>query len=353
VVRVKLVVVDRRVVENFMWCGKRMARWVSVGVISVLVPTVLQASGPAVGFESAEVGSGPALVESREVFSPGGEITRVDTPVDAEPRGKAGVLAPAEVSPMKKNGPSGERLDLVFVGDGYTRAELAQFARDAEAGLAAIMSTQPFGRSRTMVNAWRVDVVSPEPGVDNDPEPGILRDTALDVELYCTGAARLLCVNEDKARQYAAMAPEADQIIAVANSSTFGGAGGAVATYSGSNPTSPQIAIHELGHSLGGLADEYDYDGEGCYSDPAPEQPNISIYSEDEMRQRRTKWYKFLSKPTPDGGLIDTFEGAYYVTCGIYRPSDVSLMASLGSPEFNIPSRRALRAAVKRYAKPQ
>ncbi|MDA0632552.1 M64 family metallo-endopeptidase [Nonomuraea sp. MCN248] len=45
----------------------------------------------------------------------------------------------------------------------------------------------------------------------------------------------------------------------MANSGTYGGAGGAYATASGSNAISALISPHELGHSRGGLQDEYDH----------------------------------------------------------------------------------------------
>ena len=49
------------------------------------------------------------------------------------------------------------------------------------------------------------------------------------------------------------------QTLALANTYTYGGIGGTEATTSGGSPQGPLISLHELGHSLGQLADEYPY----------------------------------------------------------------------------------------------
>jgi hypothetical protein len=48
------------------------------------------------------------------------------------------------------------------------------------------------------------------------------------------------------------------QILALGNSNTYA-AGGTIATATGGNALSALISPHEIGHSLGGLQDEYDY----------------------------------------------------------------------------------------------
>ena len=202
--------------------------------------------------------------EWREVFSKNGSITPVRVP--AEPA--RGVLVcppsavvdppPAVVEPVQVTGPSSDRVDLVYVGDGYTSTDLASYSAQVQAQWQAITSIEPLLTYRAYFNVWQVNVVSAESGVDNDPF-GVARDTALDMSFWCNGLDRLLCVDTNKALAYAANAPEAEMVIALANSTTFGGAGyyGTLATLSGDNPAAAQIAVHELGHAFGGLADEY------------------------------------------------------------------------------------------------
>ncbi|MFG3099153.1 M64 family metallopeptidase [Streptomyces sp. NPDC048182] len=295
--------------------------------------------------------SGPGVrTEQREVFAPDGSIrtVRVPRPAQAAPDARAReAAAAAAVEPVEVNGPSGSKVDLVFVGDGYTSAQLDTYRSHVRSKVAELFAVEPFKSYRTMFNIWQVNVVSRESGVDDDPTPGVRRDTALDMNYYCGGTARLLCVNEAKAAQYAAQAPQADQVVALANSSTYGGAGGTAATAAGGNAQAGQIVVHELGHSLGGLADEYD--SPGRYQGSEPPEPNVSVYPQATMAAYRLKWYRWLGQPTPDGGTVGTYEGAKYAAQGIYRPSQNSIMRTLGR-EYNAPGREAMIAAFYRKA---
>lgn len=308
----------------------------------------LAVAAPAPAIAGSRPSSQPDRAEWQEVFSPDGTIKRVhvtrrvaDSPASSE------ALKAAEVIPVEVNGPSESRFDLVFVGDGYTSSQFGTYSAHVRGKFDEIMSLEPFKSHRKQFNAWQVNVPSPESGVDNDPTSGINRNTALDMGFWCAGIERLLCVNETKANQYAGQAPDVDQVLALGNSTMYGGAGGGVATASGGSAASGQIAIHELGHSIGQLADEYDYGGGDLYTGPEPGEINVSTYQRQTMQQKRAKWYQWLGQATPDGGVIDTYEGAGYYKRGIYRPSDNSIMRTLGR-EFNLPGREAMIAAFYR-----
>jgi hypothetical protein len=275
--------------------------------------------------------------EWKEVFSEDGSITRVFLRhrVPNEPAITTQALT---VTPIMVNGPSASKFDLVFVGDGYTSSQLTTYSSHVTSKFNEIMAIEPFKSHRTQFNAWRVDVISAQSGVDNDPTQGILKNTALDMYFWCGGIERLLCVNETKAIQAAANAPDVDQVMAIGNSTKYGGAGGTVATASGGNASSGQIAIHELGHSIGGLADEYDYADGSCYPFSEPTEPNVSRLTAAQMQAAGTKWAGYLGQATPDGGVIGTYQGARYYQFCIYRPSQDSIMRTLGR-QFNSVSR--------------
>jgi hypothetical protein len=56
------------------------------------------------------------------------------------------------------------------------------------------------------------------------------------------------------------------------NDTTYGGSGGAFAVLS-RHPLSIEIALHEIGHTLGLLADEYDYRPPACSNSFEPSKP--------------------------------------------------------------------------------
>jgi len=244
----------------------------------------------------------------------------VDGPVPQPP--------PAPFTTILNNGPTGNRVDIVIVGDGYTSSQLTTYATHARNVANNIFNEAPLSTYAGLFNIHRVDVTSPQSGVDADPTPDILRTTALDMHFNCGGTDRLLCVDTNKAQSYAVNAPQVDHIIALANSTKYGGAGYGgigVLTASGGNSSSLEIVRHEFGHSFAGLADEYG--GAGTYAGPEPSEQNVSILTEAQMAAQRTKWYRWLDLPQ-----VGTFLGGYYNDFGVYRPTSDSKMRSLGQP---------------------
>ena len=296
----------------------------------------------------------PATVtrfEVREVFSPDGTISQLRVPITRRPPAVSAGLALSRVTPLQRRGPVDTKFDIVLVGDGYTSAQSALFHRHARSKVAELFSVEPFRSYRDLFNVWLVDVVSRQSGVDNDPSLGVQRDTALGMGFWCGGTERLLCVNEEKAKEAAFAAPDFDQVLALANSTKYGGAGGGVATASGGNWKSGQVAIHELGHSIGGLADEYDSAYIGAVGVVEPEEPNATLFREEAMEAVVTKWHRWLGRPTPDGGVIGTYLGARYNPVLYYRPSENSIMRSLGRA-YNLIGREAMVLGFYKAADP-
>lgn len=267
----------------------------------------------------------------REVFSPDGTITKMYLPREqtATQLAPADVVAQADVVTIQYSGLSSERFDMVFIGDGYTAAEMDTLRKHAQAKWDEIAASAPWNKYKSFINVWLVNVISNESGVDNDPSLGVNRDTALDMYLWCNNIERLLCLNAAKAQQYANQAPGVDAIVAVGNTAKYGGAGYRdLSTVSGANVLSGQIALHELGHSVGGLADEY-YTPGTTYSGGELLAPNATTDSTGQ------KWASYLGRSTPDGGVIGAYQGGEQYEYGIYRPSQDSLMRSLNKP-FNL-----------------
>jgi hypothetical protein len=128
------------------------------------------------------------------------------------------------------------------------------------------------------------------------------------------------------------LVPEVDLVVLLLNDGAYGGAGGVVPMVS-ANAQSIQILVHELGHSFANLADEY--------TDPFPDyppgddEPNVDF----DATFADIKWNVWIDGgtplPTPLAAATDAYhpvgayEGARYLTTGIYRPAPHCLMQSL------------------------
>ena len=253
--------------------------------------------------------------------------------------GELRAVVASPVTTLLSSGPPANRIDLVFVGDGYTAAQLGTYANDVDAVWPVFLSEPPISDYASFFNIHRVDVTSLESGVDNDPTQGILRTTALDMGYWCSGIQRLLCVNVSKANSQASSAPGRDSVLALANSGTYGGAGyNDLGTLAGHNGAAIEIALHEFGHSFAQLADEYDYGGPANYPYPDPSEQNVSIYDGGELTALKKKWFRWLDLPH-----VDSFEGADYSRFGIYRPTVDSKMRNLWRPFEEVNTERIVR----------
>lgn len=248
-----------------------------------------------------------------------------------------------------------KRLDMVFVGDGYQSAQLGSYATHVANIVASFFAIEPYLTYREYFSVHRVDVVSADSGVDNDPTQGIVRNTALNMGYWCSGVERLLCVDVGLAYSYAANAPQANLVAAIANSTKYGGAGypsNDLGTGAGNNAAAVDIMQHEFGHALGDLADEYDYGGPATWTGGEVGMPNASIHPSTQMASLQTKWHRWLGVNLPGfDGLVSTYQGANYSVNGIYRPTNNSMMRALARP-FNLPSAEALIAEIYRFTDP-
>lgn len=256
-------------------------------------------------------------------------------------------LALREALDQNYRGDLPNRIDVVFVGDGYTAAQQGLFQSDVDGIVAGMFAYEPFITYAPFFRVHAVEVVSNESGVDNDPVQGISRDTALDMLFWCGGTERALCVGVNQALTAArqGVSTDVDQVVAIANTTKYGGVGypsSDLCTSSGRNGAATDIVIHELGHSLGNLADEYDYGGSSHYSGPELGPANVTIYNQAQMAAQQRKWFRWLGENLPQfDGLVAAFEGGNYSETGVFRPSNNSMMRSLGR-RFNMPGAEAL-----------
>jgi len=109
----------------------------------------------------------------------------------------SGSLMAEPVTLVVENGPSENRVDIVFVGDGYTAAEQPEFVTDVERAVAYYFEFEPYKDYASYFNVRAIELNSNESGADH-PSENIERDTALDATYDCAGIERLICVNVGK-----------------------------------------------------------------------------------------------------------------------------------------------------------
>ena len=248
----------------------------------------------------------------------------------------AAATARAEpVTTILASGPSANRVDISFLGDGYTAAEQSKYATDVQTFMNQFLAEEPFSAYRGYFNVHRVDVVSQESGADKSPE-GVFRNTALGAFYYCGNIERLICVDNGLVNGVLTRslgATQRDLIVILVNDSKYGGSGGQWAVAS-THVDSAEIARHEFGHSFGLLTDEYVDTSRPCNTSVEPFAANATI----QTIRAQIKWTSWIAAGTPlpttstTMGVPGLYAGVDSCAAGMYRPTYDSKMRSLYRP---------------------
>ncbi|HEX6650347.1 MAG TPA: M64 family metallopeptidase [Pyrinomonadaceae bacterium] len=252
-------------------------------------------------------------------------------------------------------GPQAQRWNVVIVSEGYQSSEMALFANDANKFAAKLLAIAPFDRLKAAINIFRVDVTSTDSGA-KDPKKcggtGAKPRTYFDASFCANGIRRLLIANNKRVLKVVGkQVPEWHMAFLAVNSPLSGGSGGEVATFARADGI--EIALHEMGHTAFGLADEYEYytncaeSGHNKHSGSEPSQPNITT----NKNRANTKWSSLIQASTPvpttsnlnckncdpqaspvGVGTIGLFEGADYYHCNVYRPEYDCRMRNINQP---------------------
>ena len=309
--------------------------------------------------------------------------------VVAVPAEASAALPDPRVVPIQLTGPPAERLNLIVLGDGYQADQQSIFRADVDRNLAVMWATEPFRTYRSYINVYAVEIASIDYGVRCDPDgrvrhpDGTIRDTGqregpIDTKntalrmIFQNGCADPLargtvygpapvncadfaesyppgvnpCETGNQAHQRILdtfvipvlgipRGSQNVQTLAIFNTFTYGGIGGTQATTSGGSPQGPLISLHELGHSLGTMADEYPYSSRDvirpCYTGGEPTSFHHTIYtSVEQMAADQQKWWRWNGEQSLSGGTIGLHEGGGMFPCGQRRPSEHSIMRWIG-----------------------
>lgn len=260
---------------------------------------------------------------------------------------------------IRQNGDSREKIDLVFVAEGYMESEMETFRKDCNMALEAILSHEPFKSMQDRFNFIAVECPSSESGI-SVPHAGKWLNTAIGSSYDTFYSDRYLTTLKVKTLNNMLAGIPYEHIIILCNTEKYGGGGifNSYLTSSAHNMMSIPVVVHEFGHSFAGLADEYYYDDEyePMYpSDTEPWEPNITT-----LVDFGSKWKDMLSEkvlkniPTiPDGKdrytKLGVYEGAGYQSKGVYRPVQECRMKVNEAPEFCPVCQRAIRRMIDFY----
>lgn len=203
---------------------------------------------------------------------------------------------PEQVLLIQDNGPAAKKVDIVLLGDGYSANEMEKFHSDAKRMSEILLSAEPFKSHRTDINIRAVETPAAESGVCK-PHPGVFKRTPLSVQYGAFDSERYALTYDNKTVRDAASAVPYDFMVIMINERTYGGGGiyGLYTTVSVDNKFAPYIMIHEMGHHMAGLADEY-YTSSVSFEAPdikiEPWEPNITALFD----KNNIKW-KNLIKP--------------------------------------------------------
>ena len=250
-----------------------------------------------------------------------------------DPAGKSDTVAAAEaVARLQYKGDVHKKIDVVIVPEGYGPADSAKMRRDLRSFRDYLLGQEPFLSRRNDFNVWGVVRTGQESGI-TDPTKHLYVNSLVGSSYNTFGSDRYLMTMQLFRLHDAIGDIPCDHIIIMANSGTYGG--GAIYNFyamSSLNEMAYMVLPHELGHSIGGLADEY-VDEDLSYGDihpltVEPTEPNITT-----LVDFSKKWQSMLPQGTPvpspinsrvpytENGPLGVFEGAGYHANGIFRPT--------------------------------
>ena len=232
---------------------------------------------------------------------------------------------------LQYKGDPHKKIDVVIVPEGYGPQDSVKMMKDLQLFCEYTLGQEPFAGRRDDFNVWGVPLFGEESGI-TDPNKGVFVNSLVGSSFNTFAIDRYLMTMRLFKLHDAIGSTPCDHIVIMANTKTYGG--GAIYNFyamSSLNEMAYMVLPHELGHSIGGLADEY-VDEDISYSDLHPNtfeptEPNITTLVDFEK-----KWKDMLPQgtrvPTPDdkyvypgeNGKLGVFEGAGYHSKGVYRP---------------------------------
>ena len=259
--------------------------------------------------------------------------------------------------------PPDKALDVLIVPEGYAREDEAKLQRDLRRFARVFLEYEPWKSQQAHIRFRGDESFSLESGV-SEPRKGLHRDTILGSSFNTFDSERYLTVVHTKRlRQIASLAPY-DALFVMVNSGRYGGGGvyNQWSVFVSDNEYDDYVMLHEFGHHIAGLADEY-YDSaisndEDLMYPPGVEPWEANITAFLGRRRESVKWHGLIRPDTPlpteektaAADLVGAFEGAGYKAKGLFRPQKDCKMFHKGLVGFCAVCSRALQNMVRYHA---
>lgn len=260
---------------------------------------------------------------------------------------------------IHQSGSSADCIDIAILAEGYTEEEMDIFYKDAEQAAASLFNHEPFKSMKQHFNIVAVASPSKDSGV-SIPRLGKWKQTAFSSHFSTFYSDRYLTTSSVKDIHEALAGIDYEHIIILANTTEYGG-GGIYNSYTltaAHDKWFNEVVVHEFGHSFGGLADEYFYEGDvmdDTYpTDAEPWERNVTT-----LVDFKGKWESLIPSGTPmptpvemkDKVKVGLYEGAAYSFHGLYRASYNCRMRTNEHPEFCPSCQKALTDLINFYVK--
>lgn len=241
------------------------------------------------------------------------------------------------------NGSTDNRVDLVLVPEGYAADEKERFVEDCRNFVREFFSFEPYKSKVSSFNVRAVWAPSANSGVTL-PGEHIWRNTVAKAQFYTFGSERYQMTEDFQGlRDIAAHVPY-EYIYVLSNTQKYGG-GGIYNFYGISAAHHPnatgKIYVHEFGHLLMGLGDEYEgttaYDNlHAGYAEMWEE--NLTTLKDLDKKDWKQMIKPSTPVPTPATeeyrNEVGVYEGGGYISKGIYRPFQTCLMREFSTDRF-------------------
>ena len=300
-----------------------------------------------------------------------------------------------------RNGEPADKVDVLLLGDGYTPAQMDKWHQDARRMAGLLLAASPFKERRSDFNVWAIDTPAGQSGISR-PSDGVYRRSPLGASYDAFGSERYILAMDNKRLRAVAAAAPYEFLIIVANDRKYGGGGifNLQSAVAADNAFAPYVLVHEFGHQLAGLADEY-YTSDVAYdSSPAraePWEPNVTAdpkaskwadlmapsiplptpWAKEEFERRQQEYQQrrgqIRARKRPEqemealfrseldwttkllgsdaySGKVGAFEGANYEARGYFRPQQDCIMFTRDEVGFCAVCRRAIEKVIGLYA---